>query len=161
MVNRTVQKMCDPNMGGLQHTKDICCQLTACVVFPAMLAEVLLSVLELDCQARSCAEGQFFLFAGMLDVQQIFGRAGRPQFEDEGLGIIITQHAQLAHYLGMLTHQTPIESKFTDPLVDNLNAEIVLGKMSPVIKPCLAYQLNFDASLSAAGRSACAVSKPI
>lgn len=66
--------------------------------------------------------------AGMLDVQQIFGRAGRPQFEDEGLGIIITQHAQLAHYLGMLTHQTPIESKFTDPLVDNLNAEIVLGK---------------------------------
>lgn len=65
----------------------------------------------------------------MLDVQQIFGRAGRPQFEDEGLGIIITQHAQLAHYLGMLTHQTPIESKFTDPLVDNLNAEIVLGKL--------------------------------
>ena len=67
----------------------------------------------------------------MLDVQQIFGRAGRPQFEDEGLGIIITQHAQLAHYLGMLTHQAPIESKFTDPLVDNLNAEIVLGKSSP------------------------------
>lgn len=64
----------------------------------------------------------------MLDVQQIFGRAGRPQFEDEGLGIIITQHAQLAHYLGMLTHQAPIESKFTDPLVDNLNAEIVLGR---------------------------------
>ena len=68
--------------------------------------------------------------AGMLDVQQIFGRAGRPQFEDEGLGIIITQHAQLAHYLGMLTHQAPIESKFTGPLVDNLNAEIVLGETS-------------------------------
>lgn len=80
----------------------------------------------------------------MLDVQQIFGRAGRPQFEDEGLGIIITQHAQLAHYLGMLTHQTPIESKFTDPLVDNLNAEIVLGKphhsthpSRPVLSACL------------------------
>ena len=63
----------------------------------------------------------------MLDVQQIFGRAGRPQFEDEGLGIIITQHAQLSHYLGMLTHQTPIESQFTKGLMDNLNAEIVLG----------------------------------
>lgn len=80
--------------------------------------------------------GSWLLHAGMLDVQQIFGRAGRPQFEDEGLGIIITQHAQLAHYLGMLTHQTPIESKFTDPLVDNLNAEIVLGKPS-VSKPPL------------------------
>lgn len=64
----------------------------------------------------------------MLDVQQIFGRAGRPQFDDSGEGIIITQHAQLAHYLGMLTHQTAIESQFVQGLVDHLNAEIVLGK---------------------------------
>jgi replicative superfamily II helicase len=41
----------------------------------------------------------------MLDVQQIFGRAGRPQFEDSGEGIILTTHDKLAHYLGMLTHQ--------------------------------------------------------
>ena len=64
----------------------------------------------------------------MLDVQQILGRAGRPQFEDSGLGIIITQHGQLSHYLGMLTHQIPIESQFISKLVDNLNAEIVLGE---------------------------------
>ena len=68
----------------------------------------------------------------MLDVQQIFGRAGRPQFEDSGLGIIITAHDKLAHYLGMLTHQLPIESQFVKGLVDNLNAEIVLGAL-----PCL------------------------
>lgn len=68
----------------------------------------------------------------MLDVQQIFGRAGRPQFEDSGLGIIITQHASLAHYLGMLTHQVPIESQFLAKLVDNLNAEIVLGRLGPL-----------------------------
>lgn len=36
----------------------------------------------------------------MLDVQQIFGRAGRPQFDTSGEGIIITTHAKLAHYLG-------------------------------------------------------------
>ena len=42
-------------------------------------------------------------------------------------GIIITQHAQLSHYLGMLTHQAAIESKFVNNLIDNLNAEIVLG----------------------------------
>lgn len=63
----------------------------------------------------------------MLDVQQIFGRAGRPQFQQSGQGIIITQHANLAHYTGMLTHQSPIESQFVGGLVDNLNAEIVLG----------------------------------
>ena len=73
--------------------------------------------------------------AGMLDVQQIFGRAGRPQFEQEGLGIIITQHAQLAHYLGMLTHQAPIESQFVRNLEDNLNAEIVLGAGCPRALP--------------------------
>lgn len=67
------------------------------------------------------------VLAGLLDVQQIFGRAGRPQFEDSGEGIIITQHANLPHFLGMLTHQAPIESQFVQGLVDNLNAEIVLG----------------------------------
>ena len=66
--------------------------------------------------------------AGMLDVQQIFGRAGRPQYESSGLGVILTQHANLSHYLGMLTHQLPIESQFVSLLVDNLNAEIVLGE---------------------------------
>ena len=63
----------------------------------------------------------------MLDVQQIFGRAGRPQFQDSGQGIIITNHASLAHYTGMLTSSNPIESQFVRGLVDNLNAEIVLG----------------------------------
>ena len=70
------------------------------------------------------------MLAGMLDVQQIFGRAGRPQYESTGLGVIITQHANLAHYLGMLTHQLPIESQFVSLLVDNLNAEIVLGALA-------------------------------
>ena len=69
-------------------------------------------------------------------MQQIFGRAGRPQYEDSGLGIIITQHAQLAHYLGMLTHQLPIESQFINNLADNLNAEIVLGARMPRLPAC-------------------------
>eukprot|EP00884_Botryococcus_braunii_P002926 jgi/Botrbrau1/12634/Bobra.0169s0159.1 len=73
-----------------------------------------------------------FTQLGMLDVQQIFGRAGRPQYEDSGEGIIITQHGDLAHYLGMLTHQIPIESQFVSQIVDNLNAEIVLGTVTNV-----------------------------
>ena len=86
----------------------------------------------------------------MLDVQQIFGRAGRPQFEDSGLGIIITQHGQLAHYLGMLTHQLPIESQFVRNLEDNLNAEIVLGAWA--LLPVLVCQGPFRASTVPTGR---------
>lgn len=38
----------------------------------------------------------------MLDVQQIFGRAGRPQFDTSGEANIITTHSKLAHYLGRI-----------------------------------------------------------
>jgi hypothetical protein len=41
-----------------------------------------------------------FTELGMLDVQQIFGRAGRPQFDTSGEANIITAHSKLAHYLG-------------------------------------------------------------
>ena len=67
---------------------------------------------------------------GILDILQIFGRAGRPQFDKSGHGIIITSHDKLAHYLSLLTNQFPIESNFVAQLTDNLNAEISLGTVS-------------------------------
>ncbi|EFJ17505.1 hypothetical protein SELMODRAFT_178863 [Selaginella moellendorffii] len=69
---------------------------------------------------------------GILDVMQIFGRAGRPQFDSSGEGIIITTHDKLAHYLRLMTHQLPIESQFVSALKDNLNAEVVLGTVTNV-----------------------------
>ncbi|KAM9797925.1 activating signal cointegrator 1 complex subunit 3 [Neosynchiropus ocellatus] len=69
---------------------------------------------------------------GILDVMQIFGRAGRPQFDKFGEGTIITTHDKLSHYLTLLTQQNPIESQFLDSLADNLNAEIALGTVTNV-----------------------------
>ena len=69
---------------------------------------------------------------GVLDVQQIFGRAGRPGFDTSGEGVIVTEHKKLAHYLALLTHSTPIESQFISNLADNLNAEVVLGTVTNV-----------------------------
>ncbi|KAJ0066258.1 hypothetical protein NL108_004118 [Boleophthalmus pectinirostris] len=69
---------------------------------------------------------------GILDVMQIFGRAGRPQFDKFGEGTIITSHEKLSHYLTLLTQQNPIESQFLDSLADNLNAEIALGTVTNV-----------------------------
>ena len=65
-----------------------------------------------------------FVDLGILDVLQIFGRAGRPQFDKFGEGTIITAHDKLAHYLSLLTRQQPIESQFVASLHDNLNAEV-------------------------------------
>ncbi|KAG7336122.1 hypothetical protein KOW79_000815 [Hemibagrus wyckioides] len=69
---------------------------------------------------------------GILDVMQIFGRAGRPQFDKYGEGTIITSHDKLSHYLTLLTQQNPIESQFHASLADNLNAEVALGTVTNV-----------------------------
>ncbi|EPB78303.1 DEAD/DEAH box helicase [Ancylostoma ceylanicum] len=78
------------------------------------------------------AEKGQFTDLGVLDVQQIFGRAGRPQFENEGHGIIITTQNKLDKYLGMLIRQAPIESQFFKRIHDNMNAEIALGTVSNI-----------------------------
>jgi activating signal cointegrator complex subunit 3 len=78
------------------------------------------------------AEKGGFMDLGILDVLQIFGRAGRPQFDVEGTGIIITGHERLAHYLALINRQIPIESTFIKALPDHLNAEIVLGTVTNV-----------------------------
>lgn len=69
---------------------------------------------------------------GILDVLQIFGRAGRPQFDRHGSGTIITTYDKLTHYLSLLTNQYPIESSFINHLADNLNAEVSLGTVTNI-----------------------------
>jgi len=63
------------------------------------------------------------------DVLQMLGRAGRPQYDQFGEGIIITTQAEMQYYLSLLNQQLPIESQFVSKLADNLNAEIVLGNV--------------------------------
>jgi antiviral helicase SLH1 len=82
-------------------------------------------------QLYSAQEGKF-VDLGILDVLQIFGRAGRPQFQDSGIGFICTTHDKLSQYLSAVTQQQPIESKFSRKLVDNLNAEISLGTVTSI-----------------------------
>ena len=63
------------------------------------------------------------------DVLQMLGRAGRPQYDTFGEGIIITTQAEIQYYLSLLNQQLPIESQFVGKLADNLNAEVVLGSV--------------------------------
>ncbi|KAL9072568.1 MAG: hypothetical protein Q9157_005042 [Trypethelium eluteriae] len=63
------------------------------------------------------------------DVLQMLGRAGRPQYDTFGEGIIITTQSEMQYYLSLMNQQLPIESQFVSKLADNLNAEIVLGNV--------------------------------
>lgn len=42
---------------------------------------------------------------GMLDVLQMLGRAGRPQYDKKGEGILLTSHSELQYYLSLMNQQ--------------------------------------------------------
>ncbi|KAJ4702368.1 DExH-box ATP-dependent RNA helicase [Melia azedarach] len=71
-----------------------------------------------------------------LDIMQMLGRAGRPQYDSYGEGIIITGHSELRYYLSLMNQQLPIESQFVSKLADQLNAEIVLGTVQNAKEAC-------------------------
>jgi len=109
------------------HINVLCCTATLAwgVNLPAA------AVIIKGTQLYSSQEGKF-VDLGILDVLQIFGRAGRPQFQATGIGFICTTLDKLDHYLSAVTQQQPIESKFSRKLVDNLNAEIALGTVTSI-----------------------------
>jgi len=80
-------------------------------------------------KGTSIFDSQFggFKDLGILDVQQIFGRAGRPGFDTKGNAVLITEHGKLNHYLQLMLHQMPIESKFAENMANALNAEVAIG----------------------------------
>ncbi|KAI4841945.1 P-loop containing nucleoside triphosphate hydrolase protein [Aureobasidium sp. EXF-8846] len=62
-----------------------------------------------------------------LEVMQMIGRAGRPQFDTSALAIIMTKMQQVKHYEQLLSGQERLESCLHLNLVEHLNAEIGLG----------------------------------
>ncbi|KAG9002686.1 hypothetical protein FRB94_003721 [Tulasnella sp. JGI-2019a] len=89
------------------------------------------AVLIKGTQVYDSSKGSF-VDLSVLDVLQIFGRAGRPGMESSGVGYICTPDEKLDHYLDAVTSQHPIESKFIAGMVDSLNAEISLGTVANV-----------------------------
>eukprot|EP00775_Hariotina_reticulata_P011878 gene11878-12022_t len=67
----------------------------------------------------------------MTEVLQMVGRAGRPQFDTEGVAVIMTSRDQAQKYQRLLTGQA-VESCLMASLPEHLNAEVVLGTITDV-----------------------------
>ena len=64
---------------------------------------------------------------GQIDLSQMIGRAGRPQFGDKGIALILTTNEKKDSVLKLATGSEMIESSLHVNLIEHLNAEIVLG----------------------------------
>lgn len=60
----------------------------------------------------------------------MLGRAGRPQFDNTAVAVIMTRQEKVRHYEKMVSGQEVLESCLHRNLIDHLNAEIGLGTIS-------------------------------
>ncbi|TKA75857.1 hypothetical protein B0A49_03310 [Cryomyces minteri] len=65
-----------------------------------------------------------------LEMMQMLGRAGRPQFDDSAVAVIMTRLEKVRHYEKMVSGQEILESRLHLNLIDHLNAEIGLGTIT-------------------------------
>lgn len=65
-----------------------------------------------------------------LEVMQMLGRAGRPQFDNSAVAVILTRMQKKDHYEKMVTGQELLESCLHRNLIDHFNAEIGLGTIT-------------------------------
>ncbi|PSQ50810.1 DEAD/DEAH box helicase [Halobacteriales archaeon SW_6_65_15] len=62
-----------------------------------------------------------------LDILQMLGRAGRPEYDDVGYGWVISDRAEADKYRRLLREGKEIESRLAEDLDAHLNAEIAMG----------------------------------
>ncbi|KAL1762083.1 P-loop containing nucleoside triphosphate hydrolase protein [Schizophyllum commune] len=65
-----------------------------------------------------------------LDIVQMLGRAGRPQFDKEGVAIILCEDQLEAKYRALVQGRTILESSLHLNLSEHLNSEIGLGTIT-------------------------------
>lgn len=67
-----------------------------------------------------------------LEVMQMLGRAGRPQFGNSAVAVILTRTGQKRHYEEMGSSQQILESTLHQNLIEHLNSEINLGTFQDI-----------------------------
>ncbi|KAI7005818.1 P-loop containing nucleoside triphosphate hydrolase protein, partial [Hortaea werneckii] len=110
------------------HINVICCTSTLAVGvnLPCHMVIIKNTVTYQNAATGGCKE------YSDLEIMQMLGRAGRPQFDDSAVAVIMTRSQRVQHYERMLTGQETLESCLHRNLIDHLNAEIGLGTVTSV-----------------------------
>ena len=67
-----------------------------------------------------------------IDVLQMLGRAGRPDYDDVGYGWVVCDGADADRYRKLLREGTPLESRLAEELDAHLVAEVALGTIAGI-----------------------------
>jgi activating signal cointegrator complex subunit 3 len=59
----------------------------------------------------------------------MIGRAGRPQFDENGFACVLVHEEKKNFYKKFLYEPFPVESSLADKIIDHLNAEIASGTL--------------------------------
>lgn len=107
------------------HISIVCCTSTLAVGvnLPCHLVIIKNTVTWQDNGCREYAD---------LEMMQMLGRAGRPQFDDSAVAVILTRKERVGFYERMVSGSECLESCLHLNLIDHLNAEIGLGTVSDI-----------------------------
>ncbi|ETO08523.1 hypothetical protein RFI_28865 [Reticulomyxa filosa] len=72
------------------------------------------------------------------DILQMIGRAGRPQFDDEAIAVVLVHQPKKNFYKKFLYHSFPVESCLHESIHDHINAEIAVKTLKSVPE-CVDY----------------------
>ena len=65
-----------------------------------------------------------------MEIDQMVGRAGRPQYDVKGVAVIMTEKEKVGRFMDL--NSTMIESHLKDNIVEHINAEIATGTITDI-----------------------------
>lgn len=71
----------------------------------------------------------------------MIGRAGRPQFDREGVAVVMTEEGTVQHWENVMSGQKPLESNLLPKIIDHMNAEVVVNTM---VRECICKVVAVD-----------------
>jgi ATP-dependent DNA helicase HFM1/MER3 len=79
-------------------------------------------------------------------VLQMIGRAGRPQFDERGLGVVMTERHRVSVYTALAGGGEAVESRLAGALAEHVAAEVVAGTVSDISQAVTWLQASFLAA---------------